>query len=1677
MKDVSQTHLGSSEPHAEVTSATVATSTAQKSVNDVRGKDELDVHVTNDAVIDLERQEAATALVTVDEVSLPNRPSEETAEVAAAPAEQPSHAPGLSMATTLTTPSTVRVLSTASFVFDVDAEEVIAANAVAAALKASNSGAGTNDAPAGGETPATQSSALGDGENGRTHAGAKAADADATVPDVAAAAEPHAALSVADPAPLQPQLHQPIDGSSAVIVDLGSAVGSTTFAVALLETNAINHNKTISPRAEVVKTVDTGFTTAVLPQPAFTQAQPDPAVHFSSDADTGAGAALAASAGSTAATPLQPVSVTAPPAPPPAASSPSSSRRLTRANTNTSGVSNSSSSNVSPRLLEPTKSWQAKTGGAASSSDGAAASSSPRQQQPLQAGVSTPAKQPTTPRAPVLATGTRSRSATRIAAQPPQSPTAASGHTAGGHAVSRVFDYSHVASRLHTHPTAAQAPVVAPPQLPPSRYTPGGGHSRDWVSVVDVSTMAKLPETSSAYKYPLAPFAASAGVGGAGGGAAGQARGRSGSVASTRSLGSAAITPVMTDAPVASPTPLGLHAPSATSKSAAQARLPFQGTTMHPMRRSSKAKEADDEAELRLAKRMGLIVGARPRSSSVAVRRPPYDATAAADGDSGSADGNKSGTAANARDVEFQESADEIRSRAADRLYSRALESIDRQARRAASVPPECTFRPALTQLAHDLGSRIPYLSSNTAHGRRNRANSGVGDAAFGFGQSGASSPEHSGTAATDAIDNNNNMPASPSSTLSVVQLRAGQGRHEALYASAAVQAQKKQEQALKAYVHNPELSFSPAITDKARRMTAEARAKTLQRSLPPSRRTSLQQGNGGVNGDNQQLQLRQLDVDQRSTVSAGLVDAGTTSALPDRLFAYSRVFEERRAARAEEHFKSIAPLQPALNPRSLAMVSKPRSSSAFNRRPVHEVAPETTSAALAARKREMELARCTFTPSTTDSKASNSSTKNAKSGGGVRGRMRSASVDVSGGGGRTGLGRNTLSTVDSESAEPVHERLIRLGSQTLSKLAAAREMEKGKELLGATFTPAINRGIGVGGGHPSFEPGSGSTGGAAAATGGGASGSGSRARAQSATPDRRQNQASAGGHARHGRGGSGSSSNAFYTIEREKGDIADRLYSEAQEIAARLEAKRAELAKMKQATYSFAPHLSPMTKRLAEGSTARRSRLSAAAGSGLDLAATAAAALVAAKASSGVGANDADGAHASSAASPAHKQQGEVVAPQLTSADKLLLDKLFETARDFEHARARALQTVVKRQMNDLQGHKPRHSAAQRNKAIRDAADAVLDIIGAGRPSYSDGSATFVAAAPASGSAGSGTSTAGVPSISSRRSWLWDCLYDAACTDEQIVLLCRDITRRIELRDTTFQPRGPQHSAGIVTLVAGAGPDGTAGGDQAAAQALALVAATSSAAGPASGDVWTSLAREHKNYALLEEIHRRLELAQCTFEPNTGTYTFRKAIAGSVPPVGLLAKAARAGSNAPAGGRAGVRGRPAASPAPPRSRAASVSQQPPASAPGLAATAAQLISPANNRPRAPSAGPRSSPAATAATPQYQQRKASTTATRSPVIEAAAAQLLSPTVRYVTATDVWDSVVEQVVNEVASQQQAPAAAADAASASKSGTPTSHARITASTPAQVDVAQQTSSSPIAAAAADGEVYDR
>lgn len=941
--------------------------------------------------------------------------------------------------------------------------------------------------------------------------------------------------------------------------------------------------------------------------------------------------------------------------------------------------------------------------------------------------------------------------------------------------------YSRIQPRVYDNlkkSSTQQQSMIPPPLLPESRYIPGNGHTRDWVTVTDKSIVMRLPETYNRLSEDLNTQRPSSQATMAS--QISQKSTESDTVIpdeSTKSIGSVPRTRTRSLSVSSAATRTSVRESVAIGRNTAavpRGRTSVRSSVLfpsmqspperHPLRKSSKQRNEEDEQEKLRAQALGLIIGARPHLSSTV-----YDP---------------------ASQTVTYESAAARMDRAGERLYKKALENRSRKQSVAQQPPINCTFTPNLTPLAHSLGNNVPYVPKEVIEIMQMHTDR-----------------EQEGDGNVSLEKNSATVP-----------------RYELLHASAAIQSAKKTAAALFAMDHDADLSFRPEITVKAQQMTTNQRIKRLAQSLPPKTKQ----------------------------------DITITNDLGSRLFAYSQVFAERREALSRSLFAEQNPAQPKLNPRSLALAQRPHSAAAFSRRPIHEISPYTTPQALALRQEQIELAKCTFKPEL--SKSTNS----------VRRIRTTRSVSPSLHGNSTYV-NNSYRTSNNE---PVYERLLRLGQDTAIKLEVQRAISEAKELNGSTFTPVI---------HSSVSP-------------------------------QRSNK-----HHHH-RTGETDTEKSNRTVTN---DVSIRLYEEAKEISKRLEAKRSELQRLKQITFNFTPQISELSKTLAENHADRQERRKLIENESVpneDIVLTTPSRkplpiIETTGTKSTVSTDD---------------NSVEVI----YVSDHLWYDIAWDTVREFEHTIARTIQSIIKRELrNTVNRYHPssRQINALTKELIlcirsyQPSPPRSILIFSGDSKTENKGIITVqsnkaLSSVPMNGSTKGGNSSniSYLLALSSTdaqelTTLVWKTLVDYLQShDEEKQQLNGTIRQRCELKDTTFAPRNLERYTPIIKrilqdriqqvwdrLLTGSSNNT---GNNSVIEKLKFSSNTTlklTSVNPqytyrsvhnninenskkkegtstvgnglkVNHNIWNELAHEQKDVPLLKEISRRIELAPCTFRPNT---------------------------------------------------------------------------------------------------------------------------------------------------------------------------------------------------------------
>ena len=835
---------------------------------------------------------------------------------------------------------------------------------------------------------------------------------------------------------------------------------------------------------------------------------------------------------------------------------------------------------------------------------------------------------------------------------------------------------------------------------------------------------------------------------------------------------------------------------------------PMVAMSGHPLRRSVMSQDEENIAEASRARAAGLVVGTRIKSIV-------------------SAHGLG------------QSAVTEIVDNAALRLFDRATELRERKAALIAAAAARggsvgATYRPTITRLATVMGAAVPYVTM---------ADIKPGVAAepllpASASGEGAASPNKS-------VPGGNAVPGNLNNGAVVVA-----SRFEALYASA--NAASRRRAALEASLYGPansNFSFSPAITRRAQSLTPADRAKTLSRTaLAGLPATSSTEGSAGAA---QAAALAAAGTATAATGGAGASASPTSAiALTSRMHAYAGVYAAKRSARAQELQAAQVPGTPQLNARSLSLAVAPRSASAqgrlAQRLPIHERGLGLSVEGLAARQALIELKDCTFTPAI--NAPSRPQSRPASRGMAtpvtpVGGRLRSGSADA-GGNSASRVGPFSAARGASNISSPASTNASRLRAQATADVAAAAAG-------GMPIPPRVA--------SPSSSVMHLTTGGDAEAahlrlTRFGVERTARLQAARAAAAAREVsapfmpaiNPPTAAAHAVAGSADSaqpsvrGRSQIARPFTSSTVATATARLYDEAKATEARLEAKRAELLAAREAALPrppFSPKLSETSKALAEVARARR------------MGATTPTLLQ--QQQSGRRPSSASSSRVSPATLPTiDPPQARVISSaSIANGSGGVWDSLYTEARVFAAARARAIAAAVA----DAPSFAPIVNAAS---AAMVAAKRAAVALQASRPIAPDAS-----------------------NPSDASSVVWDKLLAAAQTEAGLAELAADCAHA--LQEQALQLEGatsaavaasPNESLASVareSLLTAFPPSPPSGRVKAAA---ALIEATSEARRSAAGGVWSSLAAERKDTALLDGIKERLELSQCSFAPNTAS-------------------------------------------------------------------------------------------------------------------------------------------------------------------------------------------------------------
>jgi len=568
--------------------------------------------------------------------------------------------------------------------------------------------------------------------------------------------------------------------------------------------------------------------------------------------------------------------------------------------------------------------------------------------------------------------------------------------------------------------------------------------------------------------------------------------------------------------------------------------------------------------------------------------------------------------------------------------------------------------------------------------------------------------------------------------------------RHELLYASAVAREGRRRAREWAAYEGNPNFSFHPQI-DRNTNALASSRFNTGSAMI----------ARGTIDSMPSSSDILTMNPSAENSIVGDEVDVGHRQEVSERLYLEAEEIEARRQIAADLELRRVASFHPKLNAKSLAMVSgsqRPRSRSlsvssdgprggGIFRKPLTYVDPETTAEALALRKIRDELAQCTFAPLLVSQ-----STK-------IRGRSSSSSL--------SSLKRDKPASIKGEPSEPAFERLTRLGELSQERLEQKRLEKVEKELVGSTFSPQINK------------------------------------NAESLMKQRLLN-----------------------TERGEPSSVETRLISEQRILEERLNHRRAELAMLELASCSFSPAILPASKRIAEAATkngsARRSI-------GKSIVRTDDGMYATPKITPSVLRSSPSGS-LSSPALPAvsltfssstaprtlnHEDHSEIEVDTTresslhppANVSRAVWERLIDTAREFEHIRARVLQTVTRRALSALPLSLP---AGPVKREVEKGCQELHRILIASRPHVPKSPETSPRAQTATRTRENGlVARESLPTgLRASRLILWDRLTEAMTSPAEQKCLRDDLTRLIESRTSPFLVRTLRPGSFSLTVV-----------------------------------------------------------------------------------------------------------------------------------------------------------------------------------------------------------------------------------------------------------------------------------
>ena len=568
--------------------------------------------------------------------------------------------------------------------------------------------------------------------------------------------------------------------------------------------------------------------------------------------------------------------------------------------------------------------------------------------------------------------------------------------------------------------------------------------------------------------------------------------------------------------------------------------------------------------------------------------------------------------------------------------------------------------------------------------------------------------------------------------------------RHELLYASAVAREGRRRAREWAAYEGNPNFSFHPQI-DRNTSALASTRFNTGSAMI----------ARGTIDSMPSSSDILTMNPSAENSIVGDEVDVGHRQ-VSERLYLEAEEIEARRQIAADLELRRVASFHPKLNAKSLAMVSasqRPRSRSlsvssdgprggGIFRKPLTYVDPETTAEALALRKIRDELAQCTFAPLLVSQ-----STK-------IRGRSSSSSSLSS-------LKRDKPASIKGEPSEPAFERLTRLGELSQERLEQKRLEKVEKELVGTTFSPQINK------------------------------------NAETLMKQRLLN-----------------------TERGEPSSVETRLISEQRILEERLNHRRAELAMLELASCSFSPAILPASKRIAEAASkngsARRSigRSIVRTDDGIYATPKITPSVLRSSPSPSLStpALPAVSLTFSSSTAPRtlnHEDHSEIEVDMTresslhppANVSRAVWERLIDTAREFEHIRARVLQTVTRRALSALPLSLP---AGPVKREVEKGCQELHRILIASRPHVPKSPETSPRAQTATRTRENGlVARESLPTgLRASRLILWDRLTEAMTSPAEQKCLRDDLTRLIESRTAPFLVRTLRPGSFSLTVV-----------------------------------------------------------------------------------------------------------------------------------------------------------------------------------------------------------------------------------------------------------------------------------